>query len=165
MTPEQATAAAALHAAAFAGIGRAWSAEEIRDLVRRPGALWRLEADAMLIGHAAAGEAELLTLATRPGARRRGAARRLLSAFLAEAGAAGAQAAFLEVAEDNAPARALYRAAGFQEVGRRPAYYRRPDGGRQDALVLRRCPVFGANNHPVESVRIDLTKPNADTRD
>ena len=46
---------------------------------------------------------------------------------------------FLEVAEDNRAARALYAAAGFASVGRRPAYYARP--GAADAvaaLILRR---------------------------
>jgi [ribosomal protein S18]-alanine N-acetyltransferase len=38
----------------------------------------------------------------------------------------------LEVAAGNAPARALYAAAGFAEVGKRRRYY--PDGS--DALVL-----------------------------
>ncbi|MFU1477623.1 hypothetical protein ACM25N_07930 [Roseovarius sp. C7] len=42
---------------------------------------------------------------------------------------------FSEVAEDNAGAIALYRAAGFGECGRRKGYYRRA-GGAVDALVL-----------------------------
>jgi ribosomal-protein-alanine N-acetyltransferase len=41
---------------------------------------------------------------------------------------------FLEVAERNGAARALYAAAGFAAAGRRRRYY--PDGA--DALVLRR---------------------------
>ena len=43
--------------------------------------------------------------------------------------------AFLEVAEDNAAARALYRAAGWNETGRRRGYYPRP-GGALDAITL-----------------------------
>jgi ribosomal-protein-alanine N-acetyltransferase len=46
----------------------------------------------------------------------------------------GAAAMFLEVSDRNLPARALYAAAGFAEVGRRRRYY--ADGS--DALVLRR---------------------------
>jgi len=42
---------------------------------------------------------------------------------------------YLEVRESNAPARALYAAHGFKEVGRRKQYYRRPV---EDAIVLRR---------------------------
>jgi ribosomal-protein-alanine N-acetyltransferase len=46
----------------------------------------------------------------------------------------------LEVAEDNVAARALYGAAGFLEVGNRPAYYRRRSGPTVAALTLRRPP-------------------------
>ena len=49
---------------------------------------------------------------------------------------AGAVRLFLEVAEDNVAARALYERAGFGQIGRRKAYYAAPDGGRTDALVL-----------------------------
>jgi ribosomal-protein-alanine N-acetyltransferase len=35
---------------------------------------------------------------------------------------------YLEVAEDNPGARALYERYGFVQVGRRDAYYRRRDG-------------------------------------
>ena len=42
------------------------------------------------------------------------------------------------MAADNAAAIALYRSAGFEPVGRRAAYYARPDGPAVDALVLRR---------------------------
>lgn len=133
-----AEAAAALHAAAYGDAGRPWTAAEFAALLARPGAVLLLEGDALLLGAAAGGEAELLTLAVRPAARRRGLARRLLVAFEARAAALGAEAAFLEVAEDNAPARALYAAAGWREVGRRRDYYRRTDGNVADALVLRR---------------------------
>ena len=45
---------------------------------------------------------------------------------------------FLEVDEDNAPARRLYARAGFREVGRRPGYYQQDKGAAATALVLRR---------------------------
>ncbi|MFA4893699.1 GNAT family N-acetyltransferase, partial [Brevundimonas sp.] len=53
-----------------------------------------------------------------------------------EAAARGARRLFLEVAEDNEAARALYGRAGFSEAGRRPRYYARADGSRRDALLL-----------------------------
>jgi ribosomal-protein-alanine N-acetyltransferase len=46
----------------------------------------------------------------------------------------GARTVFLEVDENNAPARALYRRAGFADVGRRKSYYQ----SGANALVLRR---------------------------
>jgi ribosomal-protein-alanine N-acetyltransferase len=80
----------------------------------------------------AADEAEILTLATMEHARRQGIARRVLAAGLDWAEAAGAMRVFLEVSEGNAPARALYAAAGFTACGVRRRYY--ADGS--DALVL-----------------------------
>ena len=52
------------------------------------------------------------------------------------AAARGATRVFLEVAEDNLAARALYERTGFVEAGRRPGYYAAADGGRRDALLL-----------------------------
>ena len=62
---------------------------------------------------------------------------------------AGAVRLFLEVAEDNAAARALYDRAGFRPIGRRKAYYARPDGGRTDALVLGRDLAMNPDTAPL----------------
>jgi len=94
---------------------------------------------AFLLGRAVAGEAELLTLATAPESRRLGLGRKLVARFLYQARLRAAETAFLEVAADNAPARALYLASGFTESGRRKNYYQNPQGGRIDALVMRRA--------------------------
>ncbi|MFN4101064.1 MAG: GNAT family N-acetyltransferase, partial [Pararhodobacter sp.] len=106
MTPE---ALAALHARAFA-TPPPWSAAGFAGLLDSP--LVFLTADAQgrafALGRVVAGEAELLTLATDPAARRQGLARAQMAAFEREAQARGAVTAFLEVAEDNAAARALY---------------------------------------------------------
>ncbi len=129
---------AAIHAACF-DTPRPWSVEEFTAMLAAPGILLVTEPEGFLIGRALAGEAEILTLAVAPAARRAGVAARLLTAFLERAAGAGAARAFLEVAERNAPARALYARAGFVETGRRPRYYRHPDGSRSDALVLARA--------------------------
>ena len=68
-----------------------------------------------------------------PTRRRRGLGGTLLARVLARAAAA----VFLEVAEDNRAARALYRGAGLRLVGRRAGYYRRRGGPAATALVLR----------------------------
>jgi len=129
-----APALAALHAAAFPP-GEAWGPDAIALMLAMPGAfgLWR-EEEGFVLARAAAGEAEILTLAVAPAARRQGLGAALLAGAMAAALARGAAAMFLEVAEGNAAARALYRGLGFTEVGRRRRYY--PDGS--DALVLRR---------------------------
>lgn len=116
---------AALHAACFP---RGWSAEELASLRDGPGAAghaaWADGALAgFILGRLAADEAEVLTLAVAPLARRRGLGAALLAALESACREAGARRMFLEVAETNAPARALYRRAGYARVGRRPSYY------------------------------------------
>ena len=51
--------------------------------------------------------------------------------------ARGADIIFLDVAEDNVPAIALYRRAGFYQHGRRSGYYRRPQA-RIAALLFQK---------------------------
>jgi len=82
----------------------------------------------------AADEGEILNLAVDPGGRRQGLGRALVLSVLEALAARGARQIYLEVRDSNGPARALYAAQGFQEVGRRKQYYRRPV---EDAIVLR----------------------------
>jgi ribosomal-protein-alanine N-acetyltransferase len=135
-------ALAELHAACFEDV---WDQSALAALLAMPGA-FALIAEiggagsedglpGFIMVRAIAGEAEVLSLGVRPAARRRGLGRRLLAAALAEAGAHGAAKLFLEVAIDNLPARALYLAGGFAQVGRRANYYSRP-GEAATALVL-----------------------------
>lgn len=91
---------------------------------------------AFLLGRAVAGEGEILTLATAPEARRKGLARRLITLFEAEAKARGTAEVFLEVAEDNIGAQALYAGCGYVQKGRRPGYYVGESGQRIAAMIL-----------------------------
>ena len=127
---------ARLHAAAFT-TPRPWSEAEFSDLLASPHVFTVAEPAGFLIGRAVAGEAELLTVAVDPSARRQGIGTRLITGFLAEARAKNAESVFLEVAADNLAARALYAAAGFQPAGIRRGYYRTPLGQPVDALLLR----------------------------
>lgn len=137
MSADAAARLAAIHAASFT-LPRPWSAAEVAAVLATPGAFLLEEPEGFLIGRALAGEAELLTLAVAPGARRCGTGARLVAGFLSQAASAGAARAFLEVAADNAPALALYAGAGFRPAGRRPGYYRQPGAAPTDALVLAR---------------------------
>jgi ribosomal-protein-alanine N-acetyltransferase len=133
-TPAEAPALAALHEAAFPPAER-WGPDAIRLMLEMPGAFGlHLPGQGFVLARVAADEAEILTLAVVPDARRQGLGGALLSFAMAGAVARGATEMFLEVSERNAPARALYAAAHFAEVGRRRRYY--ADGA--DALVLRR---------------------------
>ena len=124
---------AELHAAAFSA---PWDAPAFEALLDQTGVFVIEEPEGFILLRAVADEAEILTLAVCPPARRRGLGARLVRDGATEAASRGAGRLFLEVADDNAAALALYARAGFAEAGRRPGYYARPDGGRQDALIL-----------------------------
>ncbi len=90
-----------------------------------------------IIVRTAVDQAEILTLAIDPPARRTGIARALLDITETELTDNGIDVLFLEVAEDNTAAIALYRQMGFENFARRPAYYRRTTG-RVAALNFRK---------------------------
>jgi len=149
--PHLAVALAEVHAAAFAGEGRPWSVLEIRTLIAEPlvsvriahgagpGAADTLAPAGFALVRTVTDEAELLTLAVLPQHRRTGIGAGLLAACEAGARGDGATRMFLEVAAGNAAARALYDRAGYHQCGRRPGYYGRPGGGRDDAVVMEKA--------------------------
>jgi [ribosomal protein S18]-alanine N-acetyltransferase len=126
-----------VHCASFA---EGWSSSDFVTWLSRPdsfAALSLRERDAVAFGLvlAAGDEAELLTIATRPDARRRGLGREILQALDEEARRRGLRRWVLEVARNNVAALGLYKSCGFVEIGVRKAYY--PQGEeRVDALVL-----------------------------
>jgi ribosomal-protein-alanine N-acetyltransferase len=138
--PRDAAALAKLHAASFR---RGWSDGEFeRLLIERNVVAHRAMTGRTLAGfilsRMAAGEAEILSVAVGAARRGRGLARALLHLHLRRLAGLGTRAVFLEVDEDNTPARRLYARAGFREVGRRPGYYQQANGSTATALVLRR---------------------------
>ncbi len=138
--PGDAAALAALHAAAFR---RGWSEDEFERLLLDPTviahrALAGRRLAGFIISRLAGGEAEILSVAVAPARRGRGLAKALLDLHLRRLAGLGAKAVFLEVDEDNAPARRLYAGARFRAVGRRPGYYARGSEAPANAVVLRR---------------------------
>lgn len=128
---------AALHAEAF---DAPWTASDFAGLLETPGtvAVAAGDLEGFVLLRVTVDEAEILTIAVRPLERRRGVGRRLVEAALAAASARGADSLWLEVAADNTAALSLYEAARFGIVGRRPGYYKRAEGGRMDAVMMRR---------------------------
>ena len=135
-----AAAIAKLHAAAFR---HGWSDGEIermlleRNIVAHRATTGRA-LQGFILSRLAGGEAEILSVAVVSARRGRGLARALLNLHLRRLAGLGASAVFLEVDEDNEPARRLYQRAGFREVGRRPGYYQQGRDKAATALVLRR---------------------------
>lgn len=133
MTPQD---MARIHAAAFVQ-DRAWTAQEIADLLASPFVTYLGEPHGFALTRLIAGEAELLTLAVDPAAQRQGIGRRLLQRWM-DGLEAQADTAFLEVAADNTAAIALYTSAGFHQTATRRGYYQRKDAPSVDALILSR---------------------------
>ena len=132
----------AVHAAVLAtlhaeSIAPPWSADTFATLLGQPGvagwiALEQEEPVGLMLARVAADEAEILTLAVLPRARRQGIARDLMAQLVTWAATVKAARLFLEVAEDNVAARGLYERSGFALVGRRNDYY----APGNDALLL-----------------------------
>ncbi len=135
MTPEE---LASLHKRCFV-TPAPWDAASFAGFLADQLAFLLVEGEAgFLLGRTVAGEAELLTIAVAPEARRRGLGRKLMARFIYQAQLRGAERTFLEVAADNPAAIALYESCGFRQAGTRRGYYRTPTGQRIDALVLAR---------------------------
>ena len=132
---------AALHKMSFP---RPWGREELAELLAMPGAfaLMGFEGEApcgFILMRAVAGEAEILTIAVLPDRRGAGLGQLLVEDALRRAQDNGAEVCFLEVAEENAPARALYVKTGFEVSGKREGYYSAEEGAGANALIMRRA--------------------------
>jgi ribosomal-protein-alanine N-acetyltransferase len=90
--------------------------------------LYRLVAD----------EAEILSVAVKPGLRRRGIGKRLLQETLRHLYSEGAHGIHLEVEDSNPAAIALYKGMEFRESGKRSAYYVQGRESPAGALVMLR---------------------------
>ena len=139
-TPRDAARLAQLHGASF---HRGWGEGEFEAmLAERNTLVHRLRMGSKIVGFAvsrmAADEAEILSIAVDAGHRGRGLSRNLLLTHLGHLAGRGVRSIFLEVEENNAPARRLYERTGFTVVGRRERYYKQPDGEQWNALLMRR---------------------------
>jgi len=85
-----------------------------------------------------ADEAEILSIAIDASHRGRGLSQNLLLTHLGHLAGRGVRTVFLEVEENNQPARRLYEHTGFVVVGRRDRYYRQIGGEHLNALLMRR---------------------------
>ncbi len=132
--PTDVPAVTALEASVFGP--DAWSAASVTEELTGPRRRAWVAEDAEVVGYAVSSHAgdvvDLQRVAVSPSARGRGVGSTLVTTLLDAARSDGADRVLLEVADDNAPALALYARHGFAEIDRRPAYYR--DG--RDALVL-----------------------------
>ena len=131
---------AQLHCASF---HRGWGEGEFESmLTERNTMVHRLGIGRKTIGFAvsrmAADEAEILSIAVAESHRGRGLSRDLLLTHLGHLAGRGVRTVFLEVEENNQPARRLYDRAGFSVAGRRERYYKQASGEQLNAVLMRR---------------------------
>jgi [ribosomal protein S18]-alanine N-acetyltransferase len=131
---------AELHAALF---DPAWDAASFAGLLAQQAAVAFVarqgtagESIGFVLGQIAADQAEILSLGVRADRQRQGVATQLMAALLGAARGAGVRAVFLEVAAGNMAGLALYRRLGFQERGRRRAYYVTAGAAPVDAVTF-----------------------------
>ncbi|MES2097594.1 MAG: GNAT family N-acetyltransferase [Pseudomonadota bacterium] len=122
--------------------GEAWTRSQVIGILAIPG-VWLTIAEmagkpvGFALTRGVLDEAELLLLAVRPSARRRGVGAALLRSVIADSAARNIAALHLEVREGN-DAIKLYKNSGFHKVGERRDYYRGADGQSYSALTLHR---------------------------
>ncbi len=139
---------ARLHTATFA---QGWDERALQGLMQAGAVATLAEQEGKVAGFILArnvkDEAEILTIAVVPKARRAGIGGALVTEAARLATLAGAVRLFLEVGQANMAARTLYRGLAFAQVGSRKGYYRFPGKDPEDALILAvRLPLSGLGN-------------------
>lgn len=136
---EDSEALAALHGACFSN---GWDAVDFDGYLRSEtedviGGFIRGALSGLAVARTVIDQSDILTIGIEPAHRGKGHAASLLAAAERVIKARGSTIVFLDVAEDNVPAIALYRRAGYVQHGRRSGYYRRPES-RMAALLFQK---------------------------
>ncbi len=119
-----------------------WCEKDLKELLVMPGAFsfvatLKDQAVGFIICRVAGVESEVITLGVLRQNQRLGIASRLLHEAKTTATKQNASEMLLEVAATNKAAKELYLKDGFNQVGLRKNYYKRADGQREDALILK----------------------------
>ena len=109
-----------------------WSADDFADL-KKSGCEIIASQNGFIVYRTTLDEAEIITIGVHPDARNTGIASAMLGIIEGELKKSGIKSIFLEVAENNTPARRLYESNGYTQIGIRPKYY---DG--IDAIMMKK---------------------------
>ena len=117
-----------------------WSENSIASELKNPLSLWLVAVDdQQVVGYVGSqtvmDESDMMNIAVSSQYRRMGIAQKLVERLVALLREKDVNSLTLEVRASNEPAKALYSKLGFNQVGRRPNYYRNP---KEDALILRK---------------------------
>ena len=109
-----------------------WSAEDFAEL-KKSGCEIIASQNGFIVYRTVLDEAEIITIGVHPDARKAGIASAMLGIMENELKKSGVKSIFLEVAENNTPARELYKSNNYSEIGVRAGYY---DG--VDAIMMKK---------------------------
>ena len=117
-----------------------WSEASIASELNNRLSLWLVAVDnEKVIGYVGSqtvlGETDMMNIAVHPDHRGQGIATDLIVGLISALEQRGSHSLMLEVRVSNDPAISVYQKLGFDEVGRRKNYYRKP---KEDALILRK---------------------------
>jgi ribosomal-protein-alanine N-acetyltransferase len=90
-----------------------------------------------IVGKMVCDEIEIITFCVLPEFRNRGVGKTLIAEIENQARNNSVKKIFLEVSENNAPAKKIYERLGYAEISKRFAYYRTKNGD-SDALVMQK---------------------------
>lgn len=136
-----------IHKASFK---KAWDENELNSTIQNKGVHCLTVHDTskvkqvplgFLIYRITADEAEIITIASYPGHRRKGIARALMDEMIRMCLTERAKEIFLEVDEHNNAALTLYKTVGFKKIGERKGYYNnhenKLDKNASTALIMK----------------------------
>lgn len=117
-----------------------WSEKSIASELSNPLSCWLVALDGETVAgyigsQTVLGESDMMNIAVSPVYRRQGIAKGLIEALIECLKARESHCLTLEVRASNEPAKALYAALGFCQVGLRRGYYQNP---KEDAQILRK---------------------------
>ncbi|GAA3944999.1 ribosomal protein S18-alanine N-acetyltransferase [Allohahella marinimesophila] len=116
-----------------------WSEQSFVGCLDGADECWVLLVDGEIVGHLVLkvilDEGQILNICVRPALQGQGVGAQLMAFAEDRFIARKVSTVFLEVRSSNTPARRLYDAAGYAEIGRRNGYYPSA-GGREDAIIM-----------------------------
>ncbi len=123
-----------LHAASFQP---GWKESDFKGMFSVCGTVALISQEGFAVVRLIGAEAEILTFAVNPQARRKGLGYAITQAMSDWLKANSAESVLLEVRQGNAAALNMYAKAGFARISERKGYYSNPDGSRESAIVMR----------------------------
>jgi [ribosomal protein S18]-alanine N-acetyltransferase len=117
-----------------------WTLQQFSDCIAEKNPTYLLWQDSVAIGfiiyHLIAGQCEIYNIAVHPDFQGQGWGKYLLKQAMAAAREIRCESIFLEVRASNRPARGMYQALGFNEIGIRKNYYKIANGQYEDAVMM-----------------------------